>query len=250
MTIKNSITLEPGSAMKRTGYAVKDIEVVESERAIISRITTDAVDRDEDVIVTSGIALDQYRKNPVVLWAHDYRQPPIARNQWIKGGDGELIAKTEFAETDFADEIYGLYKAGFLNAWSIGGRGMQFRKATEADFAQREDWRGMSGLLFEKFELWEYSACPVPSNPNALDLQFSKYAVSETLQKVIRASAPVEVKEVEKQDEPETEPEKPELQKAKIIRPTMTEADIERIAKRIDLDAIVKRVIDRRCGRL
>ena len=52
-------------------------------RLIRFRITTDAVDRERDVLSPAGWKLDHYLKNPVVLWAHDYRQPPIARAREI-----------------------------------------------------------------------------------------------------------------------------------------------------------------------
>jgi len=42
-------------------------------------ISTDAVDRDGDIIEVDGWEIDNYLANPVVLWAHDYRGVPVGR---------------------------------------------------------------------------------------------------------------------------------------------------------------------------
>ena len=38
-------------------------------------INTADVDRDRDRVMPSGVKLDNYSKNPIVQWAHDYRSP-------------------------------------------------------------------------------------------------------------------------------------------------------------------------------
>ena len=42
-------------------------------------ISTDEVDRHGDIVSAGGWRLDAFRRNPVVLWAHDYRFPVVSR---------------------------------------------------------------------------------------------------------------------------------------------------------------------------
>jgi hypothetical protein len=143
----------------------KDRQIIEGERAVISIINTAAVDRDKEIVDPKGALLKDYRSAPVVLWAHRYGQPPIGKNVWIKydRARNALVAKTVFAQTEFADEIYRLYKDGFIFAWSIGFIPTVFK---ELDEKEREKLRG----YILKWHMLEYSAVPVPSNPEALTI--------------------------------------------------------------------------------
>ena len=42
-------------------------------------LSTDDVDRHGDVVASDGWRLEAYLRNPVLLWAHDYRHPAIGR---------------------------------------------------------------------------------------------------------------------------------------------------------------------------
>ena len=42
-------------------------------------LSTDDVDRHGDVVEPGGWRLAAYLRNPVLLWAHDYRHPAIGR---------------------------------------------------------------------------------------------------------------------------------------------------------------------------
>ncbi len=57
-------------------------EVRSSEKAVVATISTRARDRQGDVIEPTGVRLDRFRKNPVVLYAHDYEALPVARSMW------------------------------------------------------------------------------------------------------------------------------------------------------------------------
>ncbi len=77
-------------------------DVNHRERSVVAKINTSSVDRYRTVIDPRGIALSNYRANPVVLWEHGHDAArgamPVGRNEWIRpaiGPDGpELIAKT------------------------------------------------------------------------------------------------------------------------------------------------------------
>src|SRR5205807_1446535 len=75
----------PRDALLRKAYASEVKQLDDAARTIQFTISTGAVDRDADTLAPDGWQLDAYRKNPVVLWAHDYRQPPVAKCEqaWI-----------------------------------------------------------------------------------------------------------------------------------------------------------------------
>jgi HK97 family phage prohead protease len=146
-----------------------------SERKMSFLITTASVDRDGDTIDPKGWDLSSYTKNPVVLWAHDYSQPPIGKAVNIQATQDGLKADVEFVPqgmSPFADMIHDMCKGGFLNATSVGFRGVDHEKAKDRD----------RGYDFKKQELLEFSIVPVPSNPEALaqrgvkNTQLQKYA--------------------------------------------------------------------------
>ena len=49
------------------------------DRQVETIASTGALDREHDRILPTAWQLDTYRRNPVVLWSHDHRLPPIAR---------------------------------------------------------------------------------------------------------------------------------------------------------------------------
>ena len=123
-------------------------------------ISTAAVDRDGDTIYPQGLDLGSYAINPVVLWAHDYSSRPVGIAINIKSTEHGLQADVEFLPQGldpFADKIHDMCKAGFLNATSVGFRGVEYDEA-----------QGRKGYDFKKQELLEFSIVPVPCNPEAL----------------------------------------------------------------------------------
>jgi HK97 family phage prohead protease len=177
-------------------------EINEKDNTLISFVSTAAVDRMGDIIEQEGIDLKHYRKNPVVLWAHDYATPPIGKSLWIKKQDGGLISKMQFADTAFAQEIFSLYKGGFLKAFSIGFIPKEFEPIDKNE--------GMFGARrYKKTEMLEYSAVPVPANPEALSLAMSKgLTLSASMTKAIEDA---HIDDIETSEEIKEKEEKSEL---------------------------------------
>ena len=92
----------------------------DAPRRLTIRAAVGSEDRKGDVIDANGWELDGYRRNPVFLWAHDRSRPPIGKSQRIWVEDGALYAEVEFAPTDFAGEIAGLYERWFMRGVSVG----------------------------------------------------------------------------------------------------------------------------------
>jgi Escherichia/Staphylococcus phage prohead protease len=128
--------------------------------------STEDIDRDGDRILSSGWQFENFLKNPVIPWAHMYNQPPVAKALDVRVIDKKLRLLIQFATAEeyaFADTIYRLYKGKYLNAFSVGFHPIRSERVERTVNGQKR-----AGYDFIENELWEVSACTVPSNPNAL----------------------------------------------------------------------------------
>lgn len=127
-------------------------------------ISTPAVDRDRDRINPKGARVENYLKNPVVQWGHNYKDPwaTIGKTTGLTVNEQGITAKFEFREpvneTDPMNVIKVLWNGGFVNTASIGFNPL---KAEEND---------VGGLNFNDWDLLEWSLVPIPSNQEALRL--------------------------------------------------------------------------------
>ena len=147
----------------RKQFDIEVKEVDEDNRTIEFVASTAGKDRDMDTINAEGWDLTNYEKNPVMLWAHDYSEPPIGKavDSFIQ--NGELRQKFKFVEKEiypFADMVYQMYKKGYLNAVSVG--------FDPKEWEWSDDEEG--NIDFKSQELLETSAVPVPANPEALQV--------------------------------------------------------------------------------
>ena len=136
--------------------------------------STGYADRYGDVIEVEGWDLRHYKKNPVFLWAHDYKQPPIGKALKVEKTDQGLRFRIKFPtaeEYPFADTIYKLYLGGYLRATSVGFQDLEREPITDKEGRQ-------TGWRYRRQELYELSAVPVPANPQALIMAVQKGVVS------------------------------------------------------------------------
>lgn len=142
-------------------YYVAEIKNPEDTKQDVSFIiSTGSVDRDRDTLNVGGWNLKNFKKNPVVLWSHDYELPPIGRAKNTKVEEEALVSTVKFVPKEtypFAGMIEEMVRGNFINATSVGFQ------PEEVVFNEK---RG--GFDFVKQELLEYSIVPVPSNPEAL----------------------------------------------------------------------------------
>ncbi len=150
----------------RDAVLLKAVDTVitesDEERVLNFRISTETPDSYNDVIKADGWDLERFEKNPVVLWAHDHRQPPVGQALSLEVDGDALVASAKFADAEtyaFADTVFRLLKKGFLRATSVG--------FFPREWTYDED-RG--GYNFISNELFEFSIVPVPANPDALAL--------------------------------------------------------------------------------
>jgi HK97 family phage prohead protease len=153
------------SVLKYGAIIAKDATPADEADRLIEFVLSNAnLDREGDSIAVAGWNLDAYVNNPVVLWAHDHGELPVAKatTTWIDGQ--QLKARDAFADAalyPFADVVYRMLRGGFLNACSVG--------------FQPHEWEMTdSGVNFLQQDLLEHSVCPVPAHPEALVVARSK----------------------------------------------------------------------------
>lgn len=140
-----------------------EIKAEGDSRTLTFVISTPSVDRMGDTIAVEGWKLDQFRKNPVVLWAHDSGSLPVAKASKVWIESGRLMATAEFTPSGMArfnDTVFDMLKAGFLNATSVGFAPLKY--------AFTDDPQRRYGIDFLEQELLEFSVVPVPANAEAL----------------------------------------------------------------------------------
>ena len=127
-------------------------------------IAANELSRNGDELNLRGISFKNYRKNPVVLWAHDsYRGIPIAKTLKIGHDEqGRIVADFEFnSDDEFAARVENAWNGGFIRAASIRYMPTKVVEVmNEAGEVER--------FRVDKSELLEWSLVPVPADPDSV----------------------------------------------------------------------------------
>ena len=121
-----------------------------------------SLDRDGEVLLPSAFEKSIplfLEKNPILLWNHDTGSP-IGRVEKMSVKDNEVPFEATFADTPKAQEIKSLFKAGVLNAVSVG--------FTPLEWTEEPVFEGQKGITITEVELFELSAVSVPANRDAI----------------------------------------------------------------------------------
>jgi hypothetical protein len=146
-------------------------DVDKAEKSVTAIINTAAVDRYETIIRPKGLKVDNFRRNPVVLWCHCRHLPPIGTAAWIKyrRSKNDWLAKTVFARDDFSMQLFEQCAEDILRAWSISFDpdwdqcSPPTQEEIKADPALKE-----CRYYFRQCDLLEYSLVTVPGNADCL----------------------------------------------------------------------------------
>lgn len=131
-------------------------------------MSTEAPDRDMDIVIQAGIDLTEFNKNPQALLFHNSRCFPVGNWENVKtvsGGqkrtEGDLVFLPLGADPD-ADRAANHVKHGTLRTVSIGFIPKLVQRREESPNGA---WPGYEIL---ECELVECSLVPIPANPNAI----------------------------------------------------------------------------------
>lgn len=137
-----------------------------SARAIIN---TPREDREGDIIVPRGVRLENFRKNPVVLWEHGLGEitRPIAKCQHPDGRLALEVKEEHISATSYFTEkslesmqIFHLIAEGLVRATSV-------RAVPIKSFTRKTSNEGI-GIVLEEWELIEWSWGALGVNPDAI----------------------------------------------------------------------------------
>ena len=137
-------------------FTPKDIN--KENKSLRAVFSTSDVDRHGEVVDQKSWLLDDFLKNPVVLYGHDHSQPPIGKVIGLGyNEDGNLEGEIKFAadEYPFANVIWNLYREGFMKAFSVGF------SAGVVDIVNNQ-------VILKNNTLYEISTVAVPANAFAL----------------------------------------------------------------------------------
>ena len=161
--------------------------ISEEEHTDTSIITTSMLDRDREVVIAEGIDWKQFKKNPIVTFAHMYDCLPVGRCLWVKAekfkGANGWIAKTRYTprpgadiwpvtEAWFPDAVFHFIKCEDLRGKSIGFIPLSIRPPTDKELKMPE--MANCRCIFDKVLALEYAVAPVQANPDALVQTVSK----------------------------------------------------------------------------
>lgn len=170
------------------------------ENRVIERITTtETPDRMGDIVRATGIDISNYRKNPVVLFAHDSRNLPVGQslkefitNDGVPGWKSQdVFLNNEVDPSGRSDLIYRFVKSGALKGGSIGFRPVE-SKWDYTPLEKETMGLGNYGVDYIKCEKLEHSCCAIPANGDALakamegvDLKSFNQEDYDTMQKAL-----------------------------------------------------------------
>lgn len=124
--------------------------------------STDAIDRDHEVIDQASWRLDTFKTNPVILYGHQSYELPIGQATRCEVVNGQLECTIKFATAEAnpeAEKVWRLVQEKVLRAVSVGFR------PTDGRYEIRN---GEEVFVFYGCELREISVVAIPANPEAL----------------------------------------------------------------------------------
>jgi len=144
-----------------------DLQFVEAtitkaaDGSFVAVASTNSIDRHGEVVDNNGWELKAFKKNPVILWAHDHSEPAIgvSKKTWVEGTGKKaklMITPVLHDVTDKAKAVKQLVEMGIINSLSVG-----FKPLESPD-----------GVTFTKNELLEVSMVNVPANADAMMLAY------------------------------------------------------------------------------
>lgn len=157
--------IDPKGLTVRFAPLAESLVASENERVATFVFSDSSVDRYGDTIDARGWVLENFRKNPVVLFGHDAGtvENVVGRASNLRVQGEQLLGDIEFMAGSInqtAEVVCQMVKGGYLNTVSVG--------FLPLDWVLAKDKSRQGGIDFKKQELMEISIVPIPANANAL----------------------------------------------------------------------------------
>jgi len=157
-----------------------EVRVIDEKKRILRhKISKEILDRYGTVIRLDGMDIKNYKKNPVVLYGHNYGGmnplPVIGKNLGFEREGKFLFAKTQFLDpekdnlsgplADLVNDLWTLNQKGILG-WSIG---FEVQDIEEKNEKGKDGENGKTWYDIKKWELYEYSNVILTGNQEAVN---------------------------------------------------------------------------------
>lgn len=164
-------------------YFSHKFDIDEKERTITHVITNETINRHRQLVRASGMDDKSYSSNPIVLFNHggDWMATGetvmlIGSSLWRKQDNKDIIAKTKFATTQLANDVWQLNVDGHMRAWSIGFN------VDEYTINEKEEY-----IDITKWQMLEYSGVYIPANPEALNIRKNNFEYMRNSLSVVKS---------------------------------------------------------------
>lgn len=137
-------------------------------------LSDESIDRNYGIIIQKGWILDNFLRNPIMLYSHNWEKPPLGIWENTRIENNKLIAIPKFAEIDNYDElkiIKALWDANILKTVSVTFLPI------EVDYIKDEYNNNIT--VYKKQELLEVSIVAVPANANAMKIVYNSMAAND-----------------------------------------------------------------------
>lgn len=154
MRLKTKPTPPADGVIKSLGQLVQKAEGAADAKPVF-RITSEVLDRHRDRVKTDSLKIENYEKNPVLLWNHNDWEPAIGTCRVFQEG-GEWFMEPSFDGIgERSKDVAAKVAAKTLRTCSIRFRFLKYAYNEEG------------GLDYEEVELLEVSITNIPANPEA-----------------------------------------------------------------------------------
>jgi phage head maturation protease len=150
----------------------------------------------------AGLQLENYMRNPVVLWSHDMSGRtesaglPIGRTNRMTNTDGKIEVDFEFlADDSFAERVRNAWDKGFLQAASVSWLPLESEQGEDGN---QRDIRS---------DLLEWSIVSVPSDPDAVRQAHSRMMEGLLTEEVDDNNIDEKIRQRQEEEEEGDEPE-------------------------------------------
>jgi len=155
MRVKSNKPTPPDDGtVKALGTLVQRNAGEPSDKAVF-RITSEVLDRHSDRVKTSGLNVERYLKNPVLLWNHQDWSPAIGTARVFQENGEWFMEPTFDGIGELSKEVGAKVAAGTLRTCSIRFKVHKYTPNEEG------------GLDYEDIELLENSITNIPANHEA-----------------------------------------------------------------------------------
>lgn len=150
-----------------------------NDGTITAVASTPDPDRMDDVVAPSW-KLDDFRRSPVIMHAHDYEGPVVGKAVEIDLVGDTLMMRVQFDEHEsnpLGQRLANQYREGFMSAFSVGFAPGKVTPRSQLPKDHPAYSEKSAGSLMEENSLLEVSAVAIGANQHALAVRAKRWGL-------------------------------------------------------------------------